>query len=241
MRVGVLAPMPSELRPVVAALGLRRGGGDGSTVNEGFVGGVQVVAAMTGIGPDLAAQATERLLAGHDVDHVLVSGIAGGLDGVSDVGDLVVPAEAIDSADGTRFAAAPVTGVTLAGAVRTGGVDSYRLAPEELVQLAAEGVVGLDMETAAVARVCQQHGVPWTAFRGISDMAGDESVGEEVMTLVHPDGSPNVRAAARFFLRHPGRLPRMIRLGRDAGIAAKLAARATRAAVEALGREPTGR
>lgn len=240
MRVAVLAPMPSELRPVVAELGLRRGGGRDGTPLEGAVGDVQVVVAMTGIGPDLATEATERLLAAHRVDHLLVSGIAGGLDGVSDVGDLVVPAEAIDSADGTRFAAAPVAGVALAGAVRTGGVDSYRLAPEELVQLASEGVVGLDMETAAVARVCRQHGVPWTAFRGISDMAGDESVGEEVMTLVRPDGSPDVPAAARFFLRNPRRLPRMIRLGRDAGVAAKLAARATRAAVEALGREPAG-
>lgn|GEM_PF-6612210 len=83
------------------------------------------------------------------------------------------------------------------------------------------------METAAVAQVCGERGVSWVAFRGISDLAGDPSMGEVVMTLVRPDGSPDLRSATRFFLRHPGRLPRMVRLGRESSVAATTAARAS--------------
>lgn len=233
--IGILAPMPNELRPVVRALGLRRDGELGGAPRyRGVVGGAEVVATGTGIGPPLAAAATARLFAEHDLDHVLVSGIAGGVEGASGVGDLVVPAEVVDGATGDRFRAAPVDGVAAAGTIRTGDVDSYRLTDDELQALRAEGVVALDMETAAVARACEERGVPWSAFRGISDMAGDPSVGEEVMTLVHADGSPDLRAATRFLLRHPRRIPRMVRLGRDAGAAASLAARAAADAVARL-------
>ena len=230
-RIGILAPMPSELRPVVRALGLRRRRGPGPTVFAGRVSATEVLATGTGIGPALAAEVTERFLAQHAVDHVVVSGIAGGIEDASAVGDLVIPAEVISADDGSRFQATPLGGCRPAGIIRTGGTDSYRLAAAELARLREEGVVALDMETAAVARVCDGRGIPWTAFRGISDMAGDESVGEVVMTLVKPDGSPDLLAATRFFLRHPQRLPRMIRLGREAGVAAVQAARATRDAI----------
>ena len=232
-RIGVLAPMPNELRPVVKALGLRRRPGPGPAVFTGEVGATEVVASGTGIGPALATDATERLLEQHPVEHVVVSGIAGGIEGASVVGDLIVPAEVVSADDGTRYRATPFGGCRPAGVIRTGGTDSYGLTADELVQLREAGVVALDMETAAVARVCERKGVPWTAFRGISDMAGDESVGEVVMTLVKPDGSPDLRAAVGFFLRNPHRLPRMIRLGREAGEAAGLAAVATRDAVVA--------
>lgn len=62
---------------------------------------------------------------------------------------------------------------------------------------------------------------------GVHGLVGDPSIGEVVMTLVRPDGSPDLRAATRFFLRHPGRLPRMVRLGRDSSVAATTAARAS--------------
>jgi adenosylhomocysteine nucleosidase len=237
-RIGILAPMPSELRPVVKALGLRRRREPGPAVVAGLVGSTEVVATGTGIGPALAAEATDRLLGQHPVDHVVVSGIAGGIAGASAVGDLVIPAEVISADDGSRYRATPLGDRPVAGIIRTGGTDSYRLDRGELERLLAEGVVALDMETAAVARVCDGRGVPWTAFRGISDMAGDESVGEVVMTLVKPDGSPDLLAATRFFLRHPQRLPRMLRLGREAGVAAGLAARATRDAITAAAGAP---
>ena len=226
-RVAIIAPMPNELRPVVKMLGLGRSGDlDGAPLYEGDVGTTHVVATRTGIGPERAATATERLLATTAVDRVVVSGIAGGVEPLSSVGDLIVPEEVIDKATGDRFRATPVEGVALKGVIRTGDATEYELDEAEIARLRSDGIAGLDMETAAIARVCQDRGVPWLAFRAISDMAGDPSVGPVVMTLVNPDGSPRPWAAIRFLVTHPGRIPRMVRLGREADAAARAAARA---------------
>ncbi len=63
-------------------------------------------------------------------------------------------------------------------------------------------------------------------FRVISDRASDGTVDEEVFRLSDQDGTPNGRAVARYFLRHPGRIPQMARL-------ATAAKRATEAAADA--------
>jgi adenosylhomocysteine nucleosidase len=225
--VAIIAPMPNELRPVVRKLGLRRTGERGGMpVYTGTVAGTEVVATRTGIGPALAEKATEELLAVTDVDRVIVVGIAGGLEPVSAVGDLVVPEAVVDAATGERFRATPVEGVTVKGVIRTGGEDDYGLDEGDVARLRDEGITALDMETAAVARVCERRGIPWLAFRAISDMAGDESLGPVVMTLVNPDGSPRAWAGIRFLLGHPRRIPRFLRLGRDAKAATIVAAEA---------------
>jgi adenosylhomocysteine nucleosidase len=228
--VGVIAPMPNELRPLAKRLGLRPDRNTGLpedlAPHTGTVGGLHVVAVRTGIGPARAHAATEALLAATGPERVVVSGIAGGIEGASTVGDLVVPAEVLDAATGDRFRATPHGEITPAGVIRTGDGTDYELGHEEIAQLAAAGVVALDMETAAVARSCAAHDVPWLAFRAVSDMAGDSSVGPVIMTLVHPDGRPRVGAALRFLVTHPRRIPRMVRLAREAGAAATTAARA---------------
>jgi adenosylhomocysteine nucleosidase len=216
-RVAIIAPMPNELRPVVKRLGLRRTGERGGMpVYSGTFEGIEVVATRTGIGPALAEAATEELLGATEVDRVIVVGIAGGLEPVSAVGDLIVPEEVVDDATGERFRATVAEGVTAKGVIRTGDADDYGLDDGDVARLRDEGFTALDMETAAVARVCARRGIPWLAFRAISDMAGDSSLGPVVMTLVNPDGSPRAWAGIRFLLFHPHRIPRFLRLGRDA-------------------------
>ena len=56
VRVGVLAPMKSELRPVVKAFGLEPARIGGVSVYTGSVGNADVVATTTGIGTALATQ-----------------------------------------------------------------------------------------------------------------------------------------------------------------------------------------
>lgn len=226
-RVAIIAPMPNELRPVVKMLELQRAGEQGGMpVYTGSTATTEVVATRTGIGPRLAQTATERLLASTAVDRVIVTGIAGGIEPVSAVGDLIVPAEVVDGATGDRFRSTPVGDVVLDGVIRTGDGADYELDATEIARMRDAGITALDMETAAIARVCHLHDVPWLAFRAISDMAGDESLGPVVMTLVNPDGSPRAWAAIRFLLTHPRRIPRMARLARDANAAATAAAEA---------------
>jgi adenosylhomocysteine nucleosidase len=230
-RVAIIAPMPNELRPVVQKLGLRRTGERGGMpVYTGTVGSTEVVATRTGIGPALAEKAMEELLELAEVDRVIVVGIAGGLAPVSAVGDLIVPEEVVDDATGERFRATPTGAVALQGVIRTGDEADYGLDDGAVARLRDEqGFTALDMETAAVARVCARHGLPWLAFRAISDMAGDASIGPDVMTLVNPDGSPKAWTSIRYLLTHPHRIPHLVRLGRDARAATLTAADAAAA------------
>jgi hypothetical protein len=90
--------------------------------------------------------------------------------------------------------------------------------------LRANGVVSLDMETAAIAESCERRAIPWSVFRVISDRATDGTIDEEVFRLSNQDGTPNPRAVARYFLLHPQRIPRMARVAKGAMRATVLAA-----------------
>jgi nucleoside phosphorylase len=235
-RVLVFAPMPSEMRPVVKLLGLERTGEQGRLpVYTGRCGDAEVVLTGTGVGPALADGAAERMLASGDAgrafDRVIVCGIAGGLAPASVVGDLVVPEEVYDGATGERFRATPVEGVTPKGVIRMGDGDDYEFSDADVAKLVAEGVTALDMETAAIARVCDRENIPWIAFRVISDMAGDAALGSEVLDLVDEFGKPKPWPSIRYLLTHPKQIPLMLRVGRDASAAARAAAEATVAAI----------
>jgi hypothetical protein len=78
----------------------------------------------------------------------------------------------------------------------------------------------VDMESAAAGVAWTAAGVPWLCLRAISD-AADAELPPEVLTLTDEDGRPRALAALRYVLRHPGRLPALVRLGRDTGRAVK--------------------
>jgi nucleoside phosphorylase len=160
-----------------------------------------------------------------------VCGIAGGLAPASVVGDLVVPEEVFDGANGERFRSTPVDGVTPKGVIRMGDGDDYEFSDADVARMVAEGVTALDMETAAIARVCDRNNIPWIAFRVISDMAGDASLGSGVLELVDEFGKPKAWPSIRYLFTHPKQIPTMLRVGRDASAAAKAAAKAAVAAI----------
>jgi hypothetical protein len=109
--------------------------------------------------------------------------------------------------------------------------DELLLDPTVHADLRARGVVSLDMETAAVAKVCDERGVAWSVVRAISDRAGDGSVDAEILGLSHPDGTVNLPAIARYLVRGPDALPPLVRLARGSKLAAKRAADAAIRAV----------
>ena len=147
-RIAVLGAMPSELRPLVKPLGLRKAHLGAIEVRTGRLGGAEVVALKTGIGPVEAQRATEQLLKGGPFDRVVMIGIAGGIGGNQEIGDLVVAETVIDGRSGASYRAAPLPGLEQAGTLHT--ADYLILDPAQLDAMRAQGIVALDMETAAV-------------------------------------------------------------------------------------------
>jgi adenosylhomocysteine nucleosidase len=66
--------------------------------------------------------------------------------------------------------------------------------------------------------------------RAISDRAGDGGADADIVGLTDPDGNASLSAAARYLLRRPGALPRLVRLARGSKLASE---RAVGAAIKA--------
>jgi adenosylhomocysteine nucleosidase len=228
VRVGVLAPMKTEFRPLVRPMALARPDGDNGPYHFGAVGEVEIVATMTGIGTQGAIDVTERLLDDHTLDHVIVVGVAGGLGPELEVGDMVVPELVVDRPNDRTYRATPLGGVVPAGTIVTS--DEFNYVQPTLDGFIADGVLALDMETGSIAAVCERRGVPWTAFRSLSDHATKAPVETAVLGLARPDGSANVPALILYLGPKPWRLRHLSRLVKGSNLATRNAARA---AVEA--------
>jgi adenosylhomocysteine nucleosidase len=217
-----ICAMPMELSPLVKKLSLHKAEMGGVTVHAGTLDDRPVVAIVTGMGTKLAAERTERLLDAVPVERVVVVGITGAVENETPIGTLILPEVVVNSATGAEYRPETLAEGMPSGKMWTG--DELLVDPDVLGDLRSKGVVSLDMETAAIAESCERRGIPWSVFRVISDRASDGTVDEEVFRLSNQDGTPNGRAVARYFLRHPGRIPQMARLARGAKLATKTAA-----------------
>ena len=223
--IAFVCAMPMELRPLRRRLGLRKSG-------AGYVGKVgdrAVIAMVTGIGTALAGTATARLLDAVDIEWVVVVGITGAIDDDTPIGALVLPEQVVNGADGSVYRPAPLRVGNAHGTIWT--TDELLTDPAMHADLRSRGVVSLDMETAAIAKVCDQRGVAWSVVRAISDRAGNGTVDAEIAGLTRSDGTANPAAVARYLVRHRNALPSLARLAKGSNLAAKQAANAAIMAV----------
>lgn len=227
-RVAILAPMPSELAPLVKLCGLTPPAERDAGLRWGAAGRVEVVATVTGIGMRSGAQAAERVIDGTSPDHLIVTGIAGGIGASVAIGDLIVPELVLDLETGRELRPTPLGVAPRRGTLASS--DGLLEAPAEAKRLGERGVIAIDMETAAIAAVCEQRGCPWSVFRAVSDRADDGSTDAAVFGLVDSDGNPKLGAVARFVLRRPHRIAQLVRLARGTNAATAAAARAAFAA-----------
>lgn len=162
--------------------------------HEGLLGGCPVVLTTCGIGMKAARHWTRVLLEEYEPRLVILTGVSGGVSPHVDVGDLVL-AESIYHMDGKQLVARyrtdeelveiaheVATGVSLRPirarqprVVQAGVATADRVVASRLWgdRLAVEyGILAAEMEGAAVARVCQEQGVPFLAVRAISDVIG---------------------------------------------------------------------
>ena len=228
-RVAILAPMGSELRPMVGALSLKRSASGDRSFLAGRLGRIEIVATTTGIGTKAAALAAERILDSGPIRHLVVVGVAGGIGPSVDVGDLVVPQLVIDLSTGAEYRPSILGNAKPRGKLATS--DELVSDPAQAARLERQSVIAVDMETAAIAAVCERRRCPWSVFRAISDRADDGSTDPAVFGLAGPHGEPRLGAVARFVLANPKRIPQLARLAQGLSLATNVAATA---AVNAL-------
>lgn len=185
LELGVVTALAAERR---AWTGWR---GDGSRARGD---GWQLL--QSGIGPERAALAADRLLA-DGVRALLSWGVAGGLDPALRPGDLVLcrqvrweEGEAAVDADwfDGLHAALDATG----GIASTGTLWSQRTAvmsTQEKRRLAiTHAATVVDMESAAVARAARRAGVPFAILKAVCDPAG-YALPDAASSLLRVDGS----------------------------------------------------
>ena len=222
--VVVLAPMPLEMDAIVAAFGLHpTDEGDGRRV--GVVGRSRVTAVHIGMGPPATRAALHRMLdEGAHIDHVMVAGICGGLDPGLPVGTVINPEVVVDHSTGSSYRHRPPGDQPLAGKLVT--TEQATLDLDLSRRFFEEGCIAVDMETAAVAEVCEANDRHWSAYRCIGDRIFDGLLDDRVLAMTNPDGSGNPEEMRRLLAEDPGLADRLTRLAHDTGRAARLAAEA---------------
>ncbi len=149
--------------------------------------GQEVVLGWTGDGRRAAREGLAALVGGHDVSRCLFLGVAGGLTAGLDFGQLVVAREVCDARGlapapdpagveramdlpGVRAAIVYTHGRILSSASEKDALGRRLLAQSET----RVGAATVDLETAVYARTADEHGLPYTAIRAISDSVEEE-------------------------------------------------------------------
>jgi len=223
-RVAVLAPLRQELQAVVRAGALTQTRDDPVFSHRGSAGTWTVLATRIGMGPAVARQAAERVLASGHFDHMMVVGIAGGLDPDLRVGSVMVPSEVRLHPDGTAYRTHPLPSRIAEGRLMTtDGLFSDEAVWRPILEA---GFGAVDMEAAGVAQACEQAGVAWSIYRGISDRPEENLVDQAVFGLSKPNGSIDLVALGKFLGRDPRRIRTLAHLNRCMKQASNSAARA---------------
>jgi nucleoside phosphorylase len=216
--------MRPELKAVVRAGELTRTTDDEVFSHTGTAGSWSVMAGLIGMGPATACRATARVLSSGHFDHVMVVGIAGGLDLGLAIGDLMVPDRVGVHPDGAVYRAHPLPSrVAEGGLMTTDGLLSDEAIWRPILE---SGFGAVDMEASGVAEACEESGVDWSVYRGISDRPDEGIVDQAVFALGKPDGSADLMAVAKYLARDPRRAKALAHLNRCMELAAKAAAMA---------------
>lgn len=173
----------------------------------------------TGVGEAAARQATRTLLASRRPSLIISWGTAGGLDPALKPGTLVVYSQVLDAIDGQCFkthagiseglvaALKPLRAILAAGVSSPIAVTT-RLDKETLHK--THGCAVVDMESAAIARVAREAGIPFIAVRAVIDPARSNLPTSAMAGMSDPAHA--TRATLGVLARRPWELPALCRL-----------------------------
>ncbi len=165
--------------------------------------------------PDGAEAAALRAIA--KGARALVSfGLAGGLDPLLRPGATIVP-ETV-ATEGQQIDTDPDLNELLGGAtphaLLGGGFIAATAAAKQHL-FVATGCAAIDLESGSVARVALAHGLPFAVLRTICDPA-DRDLPPAALCALTDNGAIGLLRVLGSLLRHPGQIPALLALGRDA-------------------------
>jgi len=227
MKIGIITAMPEETRAILKkAVQVTKTRLDRHRIWHFGVGGHEITLFEAGMGSRNAGSAASAA-ASEKPDLMISAGFGGGVLPGLKIADVLV-AEQLFAWTGTGLEQATVplyeldnsrTSFLLRGSfVTCDSILNKRQLAELLPKSAKQPVV--EMESAAVAGVAVEHGIPFLGIRAISD-PWDEELGFSITEFC--DDKMRIRALKVFatILRRPYIIPQLIRLARNSRMAAK--------------------
>jgi adenosylhomocysteine nucleosidase len=171
-RIGIIAAMPGELKPLVQGWKPLRAGRNQSAWT-GTLQNAECVAVCAGMGKDAAERACVTAWENGPLDAMISVGWAGALSCGVQPSTAYVVNEVVDTASGDRF--------TTRSSSLDGNIVALKLVTIDHVALPAEKrrlaekyrAVLVDMEAATVARFARSKGVSFYCLKAVSDLAGE--------------------------------------------------------------------
>lgn len=199
LRIGILAALPREVKPLVRGWTRVDAPKYVSLWTHQDAAGDQVVAACAGMGANAARRAFGAVEAIGPLDLVLSVGLAGatGKDPkLQQIGQVGCASEVIDVQTGERFLLSPGH-----RALRLATVTQAAGAAEKARLAATYGAALVDMEAATVARLATMRGVPMMCVKAVSDVADTQL--PEIDAYVDAEGQLQVPRFALHLMTHP--------------------------------------
>ena len=185
-RIGIIVAMTSEYGLVKSLLEQTKDEFvHGLLFTEGRIGNVEVILAKSGIGKVCAAVGAMEMIQRYAPDVIVNTGVAGGIDPLTQVMDIVVgegneygqvqglPARFVSDKELCKLALSVAHDGHVYGGLICSG-DKFITDKEELTEIKKRFPEGMavDMESCAIAQVCYMRGVPFLSYRIISDTPG---------------------------------------------------------------------
>lgn len=204
MKVGIISAVENELAPILEIIESRRVSVKARLeVHEGWIDGVEVAAAVCGVCKVNAAMCAQILIDSYGAELIINAGTAGGMAAELGLFDTVISTEVgyhdVDFAflrdyhphfESAYFVTKPELlqfARKMASKISTGGRIHFGRMMTGEAFITDEGrpqineryaPLSVDMETGAIAHVCQLNDVPFISIRSITDTADHSGIGE---------------------------------------------------------------
>lgn len=199
-RIGIVAALPSELRP------LTRHWHHHNKIAVGHIGNLDAVATCAGMGEQAVLRACERLLTvpptDNPIDTLISVGYAGSLSCGLHAPDAVAVREVIDARTGESFPAETIEGEPASLKPQRLVTLDHVASPDEKRRLAADHQATLvDMEAAPVARFARAKNLQFFCIKAVTDGPNDEL--PDFGRFTAADGRLRTTAFAAWAAVHP--------------------------------------